>query len=268
MESDKARFHDYSHALEYDRRAAKSDIRAQFVPRLVEALELKGDEYVLDLATGTGRFARPVAQHLKGGKIVGLDEALAMLRVAQEQKEKEPIPSFLSTAGTAEAFPFRAGAFDRAFTIFALHHFSHPPLTMLEARRVLKPGGRFVILDPVVAMAEDSLDEAIHNLINQALRRAHGDDFHFHSAEDIRDLLTLAGFHVIRADLHAFSIDQDGMEGIPTGRHWLEIAEQMQEESPEIKRRFEERYFRYEKRGEKTHVQGSFVYALVCGEKR
>ena len=199
MEHKRSHFHDYSHAVEYDRRAERSEIRAQLVPKLVEALELTGRERVLDLATGTGRFARPVAERLKHGKIIGLDEALAMLRVAQEQDGKDPIPGFLSTAGTAEAFPFRAGAFDRVFTVFALHHFSHPPLTMTEAHRVLKPRGRFVILDPVVATAEDALDEAIHDLINQILRRMHGNDFHYHSAEDIQDLLTGAGFQIGRA---------------------------------------------------------------------
>ena len=268
MEQKKSHFHDYSHALEYDRKVAKSDIRAQLVPKLVEALGFQGRDYVLDLATGTGRFARPVAEHLKGGKIVGLDEAFAMLRVAQEQKEKEPIPGFLSAAGSAEAFPFRGGSFDRAFTVFALHHFGNPPLMMREARRVLKPGGRFVILDPVVATAEDSLDEAIHDLINQILRRAHGEYFHYHSAEDIRDLFTRAGFHVVRADLLTFSVDQEGMDGIPTGRHWIEIAEQMQEESSEVKRRFEEKYFCYEKNGARVQVRGKFAYGLVCGEER
>lgn len=268
MNPDKTRFHDYSQAVEYDRKVAKSDIRAQLVPKLVEAMEFRGNDYVLDLATGTGRFARPVAQHLKGGKIVGLDEAFAMLRVAQEQKEKEPIPGFLAAAGSAEAFPFRAGSFDRAFTVFALHHFGNPPLMMREAHRVLKASGRFAVLDPVVATAEDALDEAIHDLINQILRRAHGDYFHYHSAEDIRDLLTRAGFRVVRAGLLTFAVDQEGMDGIPTGRHWIEIAEQMQEESPEIKRRFEEKYFCYEKKGNRVQVRGKFAYGLVCGEKR
>lgn len=267
MQPSKGRFHDYSHAVEYDRKAARSDIRAQLVPRLIEALDLQGQGRLLDLATGTGRFARPVAEHLKGGKIVGLDEALAMLRVAQEQKEKEPIPGFVCTAGSAEAFPFRAGSFDRVFTVFALHHFANPPQMMREAHCVLKAGGRFVILDPAVVTPEDSLDETIHGLINQILGRAHGEYFHYHSADDIRELLSRAGFHVAWAELLSFAVDQDGMDGVPTGRHWIEVAEQIQEGSAEIRRRFEEKYFRYEKREDKTHIKGSFGYALVCGEK-
>lgn len=267
MSSDKIPFHDYSHALDYDRRAAQSDIRAQLTPRLIEALGLKGDESVLDLAAGTGRFARPVAYKLRGGNVVGLDRALAMLRVAQEQKEKEPIPGFFPVGGAAEAFPFRSGAFDRAFTVFALHHFSRPSTTLREISRVLKTGGKFVALDPVVPAAADSRDEAVHKCINQILRRKHGDEFHYHSLEDIQNLIADGGLRVVSAETHSFFVDQEGVEGVPTGRHWLEVAEQMKAESPELHHRFEEKYFRWQKMGEKVHVRGSFGFGLVCGEK-
>lgn len=267
MESDKKRFHDHSQAKEYDRRAASSDFRSRLTPVLLEALEIRGPEWVLDLATGTGRFARPVANRLKGGRVVGLDEALAMLRVAQEQREKEPIPGFLPAAGRAEAFPFRAGAFDRAFTALALHHFGRPPLVLREARRVLKPGGSFVVLDPVVPPVQDVLDKAVHDLINEIFRHGHGEQFHYYSAADIEGLLEEAGFGAVRSDLHVVSVDQDGMEGVPTGRHWLEVAEQIQEAAPELRRRFEEKYFRYEKRDEGVHVRGNFSLALVRGRK-
>lgn len=264
----KTPFHDYQHALEFDQRAARSDIRVELGVKLVEALELRGDEWILDIATGTGRFARPVARHLKGGKTVGLDEALAMLRVAREQQEKEPIPGYLQTAGVAESLPFRDGVFERAFVALSLHHFGQPPLVVRETLRVLKPGGSFVVLDPVLLEPRDSLDRALHELINGVFRRVHGENFRFHSAEGIRTLLVQEGFQIIRADLHTFSFDQESMEGIPTGRHWLEAADHMQREAPEMRTRFAENYIRYHKVGKKLKIKGTLGFALVCGERR
>ena len=227
---------------------------------------MSGRERVLDLATGTGRVARPVAERLRDGCVVGLDEALAMLRVAEEQKEKEPIPGFFPAAGKAEAFPFHSGVFDRAFTVFALHHFGNALLTAQEALRVLKPGGRFVVLDPVVATEENELDVRIRERINEILS-SHGERFHYYSLKTIRELLAKAGFRIVRADLHTFAIDREGMEGIPTGRHWLDVAEQLQGDPADLRRRFEERHFRYEKHGEKVRVRGNFYFALVSGER-
>ncbi len=266
-EHHKSRFHDHEHAVEFDQRAARSEIRVQLGEKLVEALSLRGNESILDLATGTGRFARPVSQHLKGGKIFGLDEALAMLGVAQEQSRKEPISRYLPTAGNAESMPFKAGVFDRAFVCFSLHHFGGPGLVVREVLRVLRAGGRFVVLDPVVMEARDSVDRALDDRINQVFRRTHGENFQFHSAEGIRKLLTQERFSIMRCDLLTFPFDQDGMEGIPTGRHWLEVAEGLGGESPELRRRFEESYFHWEKRGDIVHVKGLFPFGLVCGEK-
>ena len=69
-----------------------------------------------------------------------------------------------------------------------------------------------------------------------------------------------------RADVHEAPFDQDGMEGIPTGRHWLEAAEAL-ETKPEMRKRFEENYFQFWKNGDQTHVKGRFHFALICGEK-
>lgn len=263
----KTDFHDYRHALEFDQRAARSDIRVQLGVKLIEALQLKGDEKILDLATGTGRFARPVARQLQEGSVAGLDQALAMLRVAREQKDKDPIPGYLQIAGDGESLPFREAVFHRAFIGFSLHHFGHPALMVREARRILSSRGSFVVLDPVLLEAEDVLDRALHDQIHAIFRRSHGENFCFFSARGIRELLMQEGFQITRAELHTFSIDQDSMEGIPTGRHWVEVAEHLQNGPSKLKRRFEERYLRYIKEGEKTRVVGSFGFALVCGEK-
>jgi ubiquinone/menaquinone biosynthesis C-methylase UbiE len=71
MHNDEARapspFHDYDDAREYDRMASQSDFRAQLAVKLRNLLELSGSESVLDIATGTGRFARPIAERLTTG---------------------------------------------------------------------------------------------------------------------------------------------------------------------------------------------------------
>jgi len=266
-EGHKGRFHDREHALEFDQRAARSEIRAELGEKLIVALNLKGSEWVLDLATGTGRFARPVSWRIPSGKIVGLDEALAMLRVAQDQGRSDPIPGYLQTAGDAARLPFKAAIFDRAFVSFSLHHFGRPSSVAHEVLRVLKAGGRFVVLDPVLAEARDSVDRALDERINQLFRRTHGENFRFHSAEGIRELMAEAGFRIAQSDLPAFFFDQEGMEGIPTGRHWLEVAEELERESPELARRFQANYFRWKRKGGSVRVEGSFSYALIRGEK-
>src|SRR5512146_1265363 len=95
----KTRFHDPVHAAEFDQRGL-SGIRASLTDKLIEMLTLKGGELVLDLATGTGRVARPLSKQLKDGNVVGVDQALAMLNVGHQHKD--PIPHYLQSAGEAD----------------------------------------------------------------------------------------------------------------------------------------------------------------------
>ena len=262
--SDKNRFHDPQHAAEFDRRT--SEIRADLAEKLADVLALKGDERILDVATGTGRVARPVAKRLKTGRVVGVDQALAMLDVGHQHED--PIPAYSQSAGEADALPFKANSFDRAFVSFSLHHFGNPAGAVREVLRVLKNGGKFVVLDPIINESRDSVDVALETKINQVFRRTHGDDFRFHTASGIQRLLLDAGYLVARTNVLTYPFDQDGMEGIPTGRHWLEVAEELQAEAPELAKRLQENYFLWESRGKAVHVKGKFSYALICGEKR
>jgi len=263
----KTNFHDQAHAREYDQRAAQSDLRSRLAPKLLQALDLEGNETVLDLATGTGRFARPVSERLNKGKIIGLDEAMAMLRVSQEEKAKHPIDRYYAVQGAAEAFPLGTATCDRVITVFALHHFGEVTSVFSEAARVLRSGGRFIILDPVAVNAKDTLDQILHYSINQILREAYGENFHIYSTNDVHALLSRAGLQPEHSEVMTFDIDQDGMEGIPTGRHWLPVAQQLNEKSAEIGGRFEERYFRLESRGKEFHIKGKFHFGLVMGVK-
>ena len=259
----KTHFHDPAHAAEFDRRI--SEIRADLAEKLAEMLTLKGDERVLDVATGTGRVARPVAKRLSGGRIIGVDQALAMLDVGHQHED--PIPAYDQSAGAADALPFKTGCFDRAFVSFSLHHFGNPAGVVHEVLRVLKNGGRFVVLDPVIEEAKDAVDVALEAKINQVFRRTHGNEFRFHTANSIQRLLTKAGFRVPRSNIMSYAFNQEGMDGIPTGRHWLEAADELEREAPELAERMKKTYFTWHRHGDHVHVKGSFSYALITGVK-
>ncbi len=260
----KTRFHDPAHAAEFDQRGL-TGVRASLTDKLVEMLTLKGDESILDLATGTGRVARPVSKHLKDGKIVGVDQAFAMLDVGHQHKD--PIPHYIQSAGEADKLPFKSNTFDRAFVSFSLHHFGNPSGVVAEVLRVLKNGGRFVVVDPIIEEAKDAVDVALEAKINQVFRRTHGEDFRYHTASSIQRLLTKAGYRVPRTNVVSYSFNQEGMDGIPTGRHWLEAALEVEKEAPDLAERMKKTYFTWHSHGDHAHVKGSFSYALITGVK-
>jgi ubiquinone/menaquinone biosynthesis C-methylase UbiE len=261
--SHNTRFHDPQHAAEFDRRT--SEIRADLAEKLADLLALKGDERILDVATGTGRVARSVVKRLNPGRVVGIDQAVAMLDVGR--RHTDPIPAYSQCAGEADALPFKSNSFDCAFVSFGLHHFGNPAGVVREVLRILKNGGKFAVLDPVIKESRDSVDVALETKINQVFRRTHGDDFRFHTASSIQRLVIKAGYRIARANVATYSFDQEGMDGIPTGRHWLEVAEELEVEAPELAQRLKENYFTWHKHGDVAHVKGSFSYALICGQK-
>jgi ubiquinone/menaquinone biosynthesis C-methylase UbiE len=261
----KTRFHDPQHAAEFDRRSTMEGIRGSLTTKMIEMLSLSGNEWVLDVATGTGRVARPVSKHMKTGHIIGVDQALAMLDVGHQHKE--PISSYSQSAGAADALPFKSNSFDRAFVSFSLHHFGNASGVVKEVMRVLKGGGRFVVLDPIIEEAKDAVDAALEAKINQVFRRTHGPDFRFHTASSIQRLLTKAGYRIPRTNILSFSFNQEGMDGIPTGRHWLEAALELDKEAPELAGRMKKNYFTWHAHGDHAHVKGSFSYALITGVK-
>lgn len=98
---------------------------------------------VLDVACGTGMVAEPAAEIVgPSGSVVGLDPSAGMLRQALERRRLS-----LAVQGRAETLPFDDGAFDFLSMGFALRHVADLRVTFGEYRRVLKPGGRLLILE-------------------------------------------------------------------------------------------------------------------------
>jgi demethylmenaquinone methyltransferase/2-methoxy-6-polyprenyl-1,4-benzoquinol methylase len=97
---------------------------------------------LLDVATGTGQVAREAARILGDPRcVVGLDPSVGMLREAR-RAHSGPL-----VQGRAEEIPLRDDAFDMLSMGFALRHVATLEAAFAEYRRVLKPGGRLLLLE-------------------------------------------------------------------------------------------------------------------------
>jgi len=97
---------------------------------------------VLDVATGTGLLAQAAARRVgPSGRVVGLDPSAGMLSRAKDRRR------IRLSRGIAERLPFRDASFDFLTMGYALRHVVDLPSTFAEYRRVLRPGGRLLILD-------------------------------------------------------------------------------------------------------------------------
>ena len=125
---------------------ARSDSHAgdRDLDLLVEHLQVRRGQVLLDIATGTGFTAFALAA--RGARVVGLDLTPAML---QEARRLSPDPAIAWIAGDAEALPFAAGSFDAVTVRRAPHHFPHLRQALMEMQRVVRPGGRIGIVDQV-----------------------------------------------------------------------------------------------------------------------
>ena len=124
-------------------------IRRQALPPLSEAFAGRDQRKLrlLDIGCGTGRFLDFVKQTWPRLQIVGLDMSQTYLNYAQSHLKRWTRTSFV--LGKAEAMPLPDSSQDAVTSIFVFHEL--PPkirrIAIRECARVLKPGGRLVILD-------------------------------------------------------------------------------------------------------------------------
>ncbi len=115
------------------------------IHRLVAAARLKGDERVLDIATGPGYIAEAFAHSAR--EVTGLDLTDAMLSIARERTQQRGISNVSFRIGDALNLPFESEEFDLVVSRLALHHVQNPLQALREMTRVLRHGGTVLIED-------------------------------------------------------------------------------------------------------------------------
>lgn len=101
-----------------------------------------GATTVLDIGCGTGRLLRDVRARWPKGELIGVDPAEGMIAVARNLT-----PEATLLVGMAEALPLGAGSIDVALSTLSFHHWRDQAAALREIARVLRPGGRFVLVD-------------------------------------------------------------------------------------------------------------------------
>jgi len=107
---------------------------------VVEAVDARPGQKVLDLAAGTGTSSQPFAD--RGAVVVPCDFSLGMLRVGKRNR-----PHLGFTAGDGTRLPFADDTFDAVTISFGLRNIVDPDAGLREMLRVTRPGGRLVVCE-------------------------------------------------------------------------------------------------------------------------
>jgi demethylmenaquinone methyltransferase / 2-methoxy-6-polyprenyl-1,4-benzoquinol methylase len=155
----------------------------------VAVANLREGDRVLDLAGGTGDLSRAFARKVgASGTVVHTDINEAMLRRGRDRLLDEGLvlPTVICDA---EKLPFATGRFDLVSVAFGLRNMTHKDIALAEMCRVLRPGGRLLVLEfsKVAAPLSKAYDWYSFNILPRVGQLVAGDaDSYRYLAESIR----------------------------------------------------------------------------------
>lgn len=192
--------------------------------RLVALAAPERHELALDLACGPGTFTLPLAEQARF--VHGLDLTPALLEQAQRAVEERRLRNVVLTCGSAYRMPYRDASFDLAGCGYSLHHFAEPARALAELARVLRPGGRVVVLDMIVPARADP---ARTNAIERARDESHARTL---AAAELVGLVESAGLRVRTREFaerpRSFADWMRVAGWAPTDRAWIETCRLME----------------------------------------
>jgi SAM-dependent methyltransferase len=128
---------------------------------LVEALEPSPGDRVLDLGCGAGHAGFAVAA--TGAIVTGVDTSEAMIETARLLAQERGVAGYEAVRADVASLPFPDASFDGVVSRYSAHHWPNVAGAMREAARVLRPGGRAVVID-TIAPEDPALDTLVNAL--------------------------------------------------------------------------------------------------------
>jgi arsenite methyltransferase len=147
----------------------------------VQALDIQPKDHILEVGFGGGVALYKILKNIHGGFVAGIDYSPDMVKRGKRKFQKSIASGKMTLVeGNVTSMPFSDASFDKICTINTIYFWHDPTAGLSEILRVLKPGGQLV----VGIAPKDSMEK--HSFTRYG--------FTLYSEQELRDLLTQAGF--------------------------------------------------------------------------
>ena len=155
---------------------------------LLSLVEDSGHDSILDIGTGNGYLAFPLAEKFPTASVCGIDIAETIIRKNNESVKERGISNLIFKSFDGLKYPFDDESFDLIVTRYAFHHFPNIENAICQMNKLLVKGGRVLISDPLKNEEDDG------GIIDSLMQVKQDGHIRFYSLNELDELFMSNGF--------------------------------------------------------------------------
>ncbi len=169
------------------------------IKHAVQLANIQKTSKVLDLGCGTGKLSILLTENPFIEQIIGMDISQNMIRQAKYKQKYFRLGDKVNfMVGNSNNLNFDNGYFDYVFCLNSFHHYPSQSKVLEEVFRVMKSGGRFILLDPF-------RDNILRKTWAVALKKIFNEDYaDYQTKSAIQEMLLNCGFHNLHQETYLY----------------------------------------------------------------